>query len=95
MSSLKWYYGFPSFQRFLDTTRMQTLSCQDFDKAQVYLQRDNDPKHKSKLNQQWLDNKSVDTLTLGQLKAWTDVQGEMLDVSRSVNSACTVPMTGT
>ncbi|RCH83993.1 hypothetical protein CU097_006764 [Rhizopus azygosporus] len=32
---------------------MQTLSCQNFDKAQVHLQRDNDLKHKSKLNQQY------------------------------------------
>ena len=47
------------YQHILGTTYMETLDYYGFDKEQVYLQHDNDPKHKSKSTQQWLTDNSI------------------------------------
>ncbi|KAG1038407.1 hypothetical protein G6F43_012693 [Rhizopus delemar] len=47
------------YQQILGTTYMETLGYYGLDKSQVYLQQDNDPKHKSKSTIKWLIENDV------------------------------------
>ncbi|CEJ05215.1 hypothetical protein RMCBS344292_19161 [Rhizopus microsporus] len=51
-----------AYQHILGTTYMDTLKYYGMNKSLVYLQHDNDPKHKSKSIIAWLNNNAIKRL---------------------------------
>ncbi|KAG1224091.1 hypothetical protein G6F67_009558 [Rhizopus microsporus] len=48
-----------TYQHILSTTYMDTLKYYGMNKSLVYLQHDNNPKHKSKSTIAWLNNNAI------------------------------------